>query len=204
MMNKITEAEELACAHYICHNNASRAYLMFRELAGMGELRPSSVGGQASRFFKQDKIVRYLEMLEKNVRRSFKLYEAEDIMSPDPEVRAKIGNKDLTNLTTEEIRSIALEALFYVKDNQESSPSDITSAVRAIIDIENAKRTETPLSESEKYIHYVLPADVCEGCERREEIYEEHGYPATQEEIEEAFYSNRIKELDEDGEEKTQ
>ena len=53
------------------------------------------------------------------------------------------------------------------------------------------KDNKNDMNEANKLIHYFLPADICTGCPNVSKIYEEHGYPATQKEIEEAFYNNK-------------
>ena len=191
-----TEIDEIACTYYLIKQNKTEAYILYRRISNMPTISESTVRGQASMYFKQEKIQRYISFEEDKLRSKYgngetKLSYREKNTSIDA---------SYSDYTDEEIREIALETLFFVKDSPDSSSSDKITAVKNITDIMNAKKIEKPLSESEKLIHYILPADICEKCERKSEIYAEHGYPATEEEIKDAFYSNKITKKEEDNE----
>mgnify|MGYP003594201976 CR=1 FL=1 len=191
-----TEIDEIACTYYLIKQNKTEAYILYRRISNMPTISESTVRGQASMYFKQEKIQRYINFEEEKLRSRYGNGEAQ------LSYREKNTSIDAnySDYTDEEIREIALETLFFVKDSPDSSSSDKITAVKNITDIMNAKKIEKPLSESEKLIHYILPADICEKCERKSEIYAEHGYPATEEEIKEAFYSNKITKKEEDDE----
>lgn len=189
-----TEIDEIACTYYLIKQNKTEAYILYRRISNMPTISESTVRGQASMYFKQEKIQRYINFEEEKLRSKYGNGEAQlSYMQKNTSVDA-----NYSDYTDEEIREIALETLFFVKDSPDSSSSDKITAVKNITDIMNAKKIEKPLSESEKLIHYILPADICEKCERKSEIYAEHGYPATQEEIKEAFYSNKITKKEDD------
>lgn len=182
-----TEIDEIACTYYLIKQNKTEAYILYRRISNMPTISETTVRGQASLYFKQEKIQRYINFEEEKLRSRYGNGETQSSyrqnnMSVD---------SSYSDYSDEEIREIALETLFFVKDSPDSSSSDKITAVKNITDIMNAKKVEKPLSESDKLIHFVLPADICENCERKSEIYEEHGYPATEEEIQEAFYSNK-------------
>ena len=191
-----TEIDEIACTYYLIKQNKTEAYILYRRISNMPTISESTVRGQASMYFKQEKIQRYISFEEEKLRSRYGNGEAQLLYR---EKNTPI-DASYSNYTDEEIREIALETLFFVKDSPDSSSSDKITAVKNITDIMNAKKIEKPLSESEKLIHYILPADICEKCERKSEIYAEHGYPATEEEIKEAFYSNKITKKEEDDE----
>ena len=191
-----TEIDEIACTYYLIKQNKTEAYILYRRISNMPTISESTVRGQASMYFKQEKIQRYINFEEEKLRSRYGNGETQSSyrqnnMSVD---------SSYSDYTDEEIREIALETLFFVKDSPDSSSSDKITAVKNITDIMNAKKIEKPLSESEKLIHYILPADICEKCERKSEIYAEHGYPATEEEIKDAFYLNKITKREEDDE----
>lgn len=189
-----TEIDEIACTYYLIKQNKTEAYILYRRISNMPTISESTVRGQASMYFKQEKIQRYINFEEEKLRSKYGNGEAQlSYMQKNTSVDA-----NYSDYTDEEIREIALETLFFVKDSPDSSSSDKITAVKNITDIMNAKKIEKPLSESEKLIHYILPADICEKCERKSEIYAEHGYPASQEEIKEAFYSNKITKKEDD------
>lgn len=182
-----TEIDEIACTYYLIKQNKTEAYILYRRISNMPTISETTVRGQASLYFKQEKIQRYINFEEEKLRsrygnRETQLSYRQNNMSVD---------SSYSDYSDEEIREIALETLFFVKDSPDSSSSDKITAVKNITDIMNAKKVEKPLSETDKLIHFVLPADICENCERKSEIYEEHGYPATEEEIQEAFYLNK-------------
>ena len=191
-----TEIDEIACTYYLIKQNKTEAYILYRRISNMPTISESTVRGQASMYFKQEKIQRYINFEEEKLRSRYGNGEAQLLYR---EKNTPI-DASYSNYTDEEIREIALETLFFVKDSPDSSSSDKITAVKNITDIMNAKKIEKPLSETEKLIHYILPADICEKCERKSEIYAEHGYPATEEEIKEAFYSNKITKKEEDDE----
>jgi len=191
-----TEIDEIACTYYLIKQNKTEAYILYRRISNMPTISESTVRGQASMYFKQEKIQRYISFEEEKLRSRYGNGEAQLLYR---EKNTPI-DASYSNYTDEEIREIALETLFFVKDSPDSSSSDKITAVKNITDIMNAKKIEKPLSESEKLIHYILPADICDKCERKSEIYAEHGYPATEEEIKEAFYSNKITKKEEDDE----
>ena len=191
-----TEIDEIACTYYLIKQNKTEAYILYRRISNMPTISESTVRGQASMYFKQEKIQRYINFEEEKLRSRYGNGEAQLLYR---EKNTPI-DASYSNYTDEEIREIALETLFFVKDSPDSSSSDKIIAVKNITDIMNVKKIEKPLSESEKLIHYILPADICEKCERKSEIYAEHGYPATEEEIKEAFYSNKITKKEEEDE----
>lgn len=185
-----TEIDEIVCNFYLIKQNQTEAYLLYRRLKNMGELAEVTVRGQAYRYFKEEKIKKYVKYeLEKLSKRfggdgSFTMEDKKSKVKMSSEI-------DYTQMSDEEIRNIALQTLFFVKDDGESTSSDRIAAVKNITDIMNAKKNDKPLSETERLIHYILPADICENCDKREQIYAEHGFEATQEEIQEAFTTNR-------------
>lgn len=192
-----TEIDEIACTYFLVKQNQTEAYKLFRRISNMPEVSITTIRGQASLYFKQDKIQRYIKYEEEKLS---KRYGNGEVPSESSNREGNgYSNTNYSNFTDEEIREIALQTLFDVKDSVDSSSSDKITAVKNITDIMNAKKNDKPLSETEKLIHYILPAEICEGCHRKEEIYEQHGYPATEEEIKEAFYSNKItKEVEND------
>lgn len=194
-----TEIDEIACIYFIIKQNQTEAYVLYRRLSNMPDVSITTIRGQASHYFKQDKIKRYINHEEKKLSEKYG-GDNKAISNGRERKNKETSDTNYSDYSDEEIREIALETLFDVKDNPESSPSDKITAVKNITDIMNAKKNDKPLSETEKLIHYVLPADVCEGCHRKEDIYAEHGYPATEEEIKEAFYSNKITKNEENGE----
>ena len=196
-----TEIDEIACIHFLIKGNQTQAYLLYRRLRNMGEVSETTVRGQASLYFQKDMIKRYIKYELEKLAEKFSNGEPISIQgTPD---RVNLSNdKDYSKMSDEEIREIALQTLFYVKDSPDSSSSDRITAVKNITDIMNAKKNDKPLSETEKFIHYILPAEICESCDRKSEIYKEHGYEATEEEIKEAFYSNKTTKKVEDEDEK--
>lgn len=196
-----TEIDEIACIHFLIKGNQTQAYLLYRRLRNMGEVSETTVRGQASLYFQKDMIKRYIKYELEKLAERFNNGEPISIQGTPDKVNLS-NDKDYSKMSDEEIREIALQTLFYVKDSPDSSSSDRITAVKNITDIMNAKKNDKPLSETEKFIHYILPAEICESCDRKSEIYKEHGYEATEEEIKEAFYSNKTTKKVEDEDEK--
>lgn len=183
-----TNIDEIVCCVFLIKGNKTEAYKIYRQLSNMSDASAHTIRSQAVIYFNEDKIKAYIKHEQDKLRSRFG---ANVVKSR----KAKKEEKEINyaDLEEEEVRELTLETLFDVRTDPDSSPSDRITAVKNIADIMNAKKVDKPISETEKLIHYVLPADICEECPNREKIYEEHGYPATEEEIKEAFYNNRVK-----------
>ena len=64
-----TEIDEIACTYYIIKQNKTEAYILYRRISNMPTISETTVRGQASLYFKQEKIQRYISFEEDKLRR---------------------------------------------------------------------------------------------------------------------------------------
>lgn len=189
----ITDQERIACEYFVVSNNKRASYALWRAVIGRTkEIAEGSMKSQAVAFFQRENIIDYVTQVEDKMIRKY----AGATPSGEPTYSDSYEDPSYDNLldmSKDEIRDIALKSFQEIMRDPESSPSDRISATSKIVDITNSKEKDNKndMNEANKLIHYFLPADICTGCPNVSKIYEEHGYPATQKEIEEAFYNNK-------------
>lgn len=186
----LSENERIALDYYCANNQKSDTIRLLQKLDGeVRQLTEEGVKKRATKFFALNRVINYIDSKQRELARIYQ----------DKAIKASIdtSNSAETNLaevSKEEVRNYVIDEMQKIINDPNSTPADRLSALAKITDIRNSKeKDEKEMSEFEKTVMFVLPADICEDCPHKEKIYEEHGYPATEEEIKEAFYKNNVK-----------
>lgn len=186
----LSENERIALDYYCANNQKSDTIRLLQKLNGeVRQLTEEGVKKRATKFFALNRVINYIDSKQRELARIYQ----------DKAIKASIdtSNSAETNLaevSKEEVRNYVIDEMQKIINDPNSTPADRLSALAKITDIRNSKeKDEKEMSEFEKTVMFVLPADICEDCPHKEKIYKEHGYPATEEEIKEAFYKNNVK-----------
>ena len=187
----ISENERIALDYYCANNHKTDTIRLLRRLDGeIRQLTEDGLKKAASKFFSLNRVIRYIESKERELAR---IYQAKTIKNAI-DTNEDTEKTDLANVPKEQVRNYVIAEMQKIVDDPNSTPADRHSDLSKITDIRNSKeKDEKEMSEYEKTVMFVLPADICEQCPNKEKIYAEYGYPATQEEIENAFYKNTTK-----------
>ena len=162
------------CDLYIASNNMATAYDLFRRATLGSEYLPiESNTSNASIWFKKIENINYIARRKAEIYKlGFDEYcKMKGIEHADfKDVEDKYAERNV-NKSPAEIREETLIDLQKVIDNP-TDDQTLLAAIKQRTEITDAKYKDkgTELSETEKLIHFYLPASICDKCPNRTEI----------------------------------
>lgn len=186
----ISDNEKVAVDFYIACNTKVAALRLLRKLNG--ELRNLSPDGEkkaATKFFSKQYVLDYIDIKEKELVAKYQSPQLVSQMIDSGENEA-----DLITSDGEARRRFLLNNYMKTLKSPEATESDRIAANKAITDLLNAKEKEdeTDNSAYSKYVHFVVPMQCCDDCPNKDNLLKDNQHFATQEEIKQAFYKNKI------------
>ena len=186
----ISDNEKVAVDFYIACNTKVAALRLLRKLNG--ELRNLSPDGEkkaATKFFSKQYVLDYIDIKEKELVAKYQSPQLVSQMIDSGENEA-----DLITSDGEARRRFLLTNYMKTLKSPEATESDRIAANKAITDLLNAKEKEdeTDNSAYSKYVHFVVPMQCCDDCPNKDNLLKDNQHFATQEEIKQAFYKNKI------------
>lgn len=185
----LTDNEKVAIDFYLACNTKIAAIRILRKLDG--ELRVLSDAGAktaSTKFFQRQAVVDYITGKEKEIKAAYMDRAVTVDIAKDDEERV-----NLATASKDKVNEVLIQTLEKVIKDPNSTSSDVISASIKIADIRNSKEKEDSAENGiySKFVHYVVPCEICEKCERVGEIYEKNGHPATKQQIDDAFYKQK-------------
>ncbi len=166
--NKVDLFRRLACDLFVTTNNMVLAHDMYRRVTlGADYSEIASANSGASIFFSKPENANYIDSRRAEFAKSgFDEYCR--MKNIEHSEFAAIKNKEyeaIASLSPSEIREKNYIELEILKETTKD-PQILAQIVKQQTDLMDAKLKDKSieLSETEKYIHYYLPADICDKC----------------------------------------
>lgn len=150
---------------YIITENATACYELFRRAVDGEDYKESDRRTTASAFFKKDIHVEYMNGRRAELAQwGFDLYtRLNNIDTTDIRVKSD-KYADIENISVEELRTKSLTELEELKQKAQD-PALKASIIKQMTDLMDAKmKNKDDVKSTEKYIHYYLPMQYCNGC----------------------------------------
>jgi len=153
---------------YIITENASSCYEMFRRAVDGEEFNDTEKRGTASAFFKREEHVAYMDARRTELAQwGFDLYTRMNNLDTT-EFRTKTDKyADIESITPDELRTKNLRELEEIK-NDTKDPVLKATVIKQQTELMDAKmKNKDETKSTDKYIHYYLPMEYCNGCPLR-------------------------------------
>lgn len=162
----------LACDLYITCNNMAISHEMYRRATlGAEYSELASANANASQFFTRAENANYISARRVEIAK-YGFDEYCMLKNIEHSEFTEINRKELSrniSKTPAEVREETLIDLQRIIDNPNSDDQTLLNAIKQRTDITDAKYKDKgqDLSETEKYVHYYLPADICDKCQHK-------------------------------------
>ena len=169
--DKVDLFRRLACDLYIACNNMSISHEMFRRATlGAEYFELQSANANASQFFTKPENANYIASRRIEIAKyGFDEYcKIKNIEHPEFTAIKSKEYEAIANLSPAEIREKNYIELERLKETTQD-PQILAQIVKQQTDLMDAKLKDKgiELSETEKYIHFYLPSDLCDKCPHR-------------------------------------